>query len=292
MIYYIYTMIRPKYAIAIVLCGAIVLTFLAFINREDSTPEDHKRIVLRQIGHRLLWHAGDSSSRVMPIQQTADNSYRINFSSPFAFVPDSLIRIVNTSLAEGHLAGHYFVEMKSCEDAETVFAYEMDPHHGNLVPCEGRKLSKGCYYLMIRFAEPPSSSGYWLIPAGILLALGGILLYARRKPRTTPVPDAEADLPLIGQFKFDGALQTLQMGEETIALNENETLALTIFTENLQQTVSRDQLMKQIWEDKGLIVIDRNVDVLVSKLRKKLQADPSIKILNVHGRGYKMIIEA
>jgi hypothetical protein len=49
---------------------------------------------------------------------------------------------------------------------------------------------------------------------------------------------------------------------------------------------------KQIWEDKGLIVIDRNVDVLVSKLRKKLQSDPSIKILNVHGRGYKMVIEA
>jgi len=49
--------------------------------------------------------------------------------------------------------------------------------------------------------------------------------------------------------------------------------------------------MKEIWEDKGIIVISRNVDVLVSKLRKKLLADSSIKFINVHGRGYKFIIE-
>jgi hypothetical protein len=97
---------------------------------------------------------------------------------------------------------------------------------------------------------------------------------------------------LEGLNAFDANQQCLQFGNENISLNENETLALSIFVENLQQTVTRDQLMKQIWEDKGLIVIDRNVDVLVSKLRKKLQSDPSIKILNVHGRGYKMVIEA
>jgi len=49
--------------------------------------------------------------------------------------------------------------------------------------------------------------------------------------------------------------------------------------------------MKEIWEDKGLVVISRNVDVMVSELRKKLGDDPSIKIVNVPGRGYKFIIE-
>ena len=52
-----------------------------------------------------------------------------------------------------------------------------------------------------------------------------------------------------------------------------------------------EKLMKEIWEDKGLVVISRNVDVLVSKLRKKLADDQSIKIVNVPGRGYKLIIE-
>jgi DNA-binding response OmpR family regulator len=49
--------------------------------------------------------------------------------------------------------------------------------------------------------------------------------------------------------------------------------------------------MKEIWEDEGIVVISRNVDVLVSKLRKKLSDDNSFKFINVHGRGYKFTIE-
>ena len=168
----------------------------------------------------------------------------------------------------------------------------MNPSSGNLISCEGRKTNSGCYFLEIRFIQDNKAQWYWLIPAALLLALGGFLAYGRTKPKPPPSPVLGDDTQRIGQYAFDAMHQRLQYGNENISLNENETLALSIFVENLQQTVTRDQLMKQIWEDKGLIVIDRNVDVLVSKLRKKLQSDPLIKILNVHGRGYKMVIEA
>jgi DNA-binding response OmpR family regulator len=49
--------------------------------------------------------------------------------------------------------------------------------------------------------------------------------------------------------------------------------------------------MKEVWEDEGIIVISRNVDVLMSKLRKKFSDDSAIKIINIHGRGYKFVIE-
>lgn len=269
-----------------------LIAFLAFINTEGSSPEDHKRIVLRQIGHRLLWHAGDSTSRVMPIRQTDDNTYQIRFSKSFAFMPDSVISIVNRTLADGAVGGHYFVDMKSCDKAEVVFAYEMDPSNGNVITCQGRSVGSGCYFLEIRFVQEDTASWYLIIPAAVLLAFGGYLAVRKNNPQPATSPVLTKDTPRIGQYVFDASQQWLQYGEETISLNENETLALSIFMENLHQTVTRDQLMKQIWEDKGLIVIDRNVDVLVSKLRKKLQSDSSIKILNVHGRGYKMVIEA
>jgi len=64
-----------------------------------------------------------------------------------------------------------------------------------------------------------------------------------------------------------------------------------IFAENINQIVEREKLMKEIWEDESIVVISRNVDVLVSKLRKKLSDDNSLKFINVHGRGYKFIIE-
>ena len=52
-----------------------------------------------------------------------------------------------------------------------------------------------------------------------------------------------------------------------------------------------EKLVKEIWEVEGIVVISRNVDVLLSKLRKKLSDDSSFKFINVHGRGYKFIIE-
>jgi DNA-binding winged helix-turn-helix (wHTH) protein len=283
---------RIYYFSIFILLSLALSSVVAFIGREDDTKRKHREITLRQIGHRLLLQSGDSSSRVMPIQQTNDNTYQVRFSKDFAFMPDSVISIVNTSLDNGGLGGQYFVELKTCYKFETVFAYEMNPSSGNIITCQGRSLSNGCYFLEIRFVQKEKVSWYWAIPVAFLLVFGGYLAINRTKPLPTTSPLIAEYTQRIGQYAFDPAQQWLQIGEETISLNENETLALSIFTENLHQTVTREQMMKQIWEDKGLIVIDRNVDVLVSKLRKKLQSDPSIKILNVHGRGYKMVIEA
>jgi DNA-binding response OmpR family regulator len=77
---------------------------------------------------------------------------------------------------------------------------------------------------------------------------------------------------------------------KTITLSEKETKALEIFARNINQVVERDKLMKELWEDEGTMVISRSVDVLVSKLRKKLSDDNSVKFINVHGKGYKLII--
>ena len=55
------------------------------------------------------------------------------------------------------------------------------------------------------------------------------------------------------------------------------------------QIVKREELIKRIWEDNG-VVVGRSLDTYVSKLRKKLKDDASIKLTNVHGVGYKLEI--
>src|SRR6185503_19405692 len=95
----------------------------------------------------------------------------------------------------------------------------------------------------------------------------------------------------LGSFQFYAGNNVLKSENKRISLSEKETKALKIFAENINQIVEREKLMKEIWEDEGIVVISRNVDVLVSKLRKKLSDDNSIKFINVHGRGYKFIIE-
>ena len=95
----------------------------------------------------------------------------------------------------------------------------------------------------------------------------------------------------LGSFRFYAVNNVLKIENKSITLSENETKALKIFAENINQIVEREKLMKEIWEDEGMVVISRNVDVLVSKLRKKLSDDNSFKFINVHGRGYKFIVE-
>ncbi len=74
-----------------------------------------------------------------------------------------------------------------------------------------------------------------------------------------------------------------------INLSKKECELLEILVANSNQIVKRDELTKRIWEDNGVIV-GRSLDTYISKLRKKLKDDESIKITNVHGVGYKLEI--
>ena len=112
----------------------------------------------------------------------------------------------------------------------------------------------------------------------------------RKKEEAASIFDNN-DYMQLGSFRFYTGNNVLKSDNKSITLSEKETKALKIFAENINQIVQREKLMKEIWEDEGIVVISRNVDVLVSKLRKKLSDDNSLKLINVHGRGYKFIIE-
>jgi DNA-binding response OmpR family regulator len=54
-------------------------------------------------------------------------------------------------------------------------------------------------------------------------------------------------------------------------------------------TLERECILRAVWGDEGDYV-GRTLDVFISKLRKKLDADSSLKIVNVRGVGYKLIL--
>ena len=56
-------------------------------------------------------------------------------------------------------------------------------------------------------------------------------------------------------------------------------------------TLDRDKLQKEVWENEGVIVT-RSLDVFISRLRKKLEKDPNVRLTNVHGKGYKLEIDS
>lgn len=270
----------------------ISISSVAFINTKNDIPERHLEIVLRDIGHQLLLSAKDSSSRVLPIKQLDDNTYQISFQSNFSFISDTLIHIVERAFIKNALATDYVVNLKNCTQKETVLAFEINGQTGNLTPCKGRKLEVGCYVIEITLLKTSQFNPLWLLL--LFIPLGFVIFYVRdifrKKEKKEPILDNNDYIPL-GNFRFYANNHMLIIENKSIILSEKETKGLKIFAENTNQIVEREKLMKEIWENEGIVVISRNVDVMVSKLRKKLSDDTSIKFINVHGKGYKFIIE-
>ena len=270
----------------------ILMAAVAFSNKKNELPEKHAEIVLRDIGHQLLLSAKDAESRVLPVKKLNSTTYQVSFQKNVGFISDSLINIVQRAFQKNVLAKEYIVNLRNCEQKETVLAFEINGKTGDLTPCRGRKLELGCYVIEFDLLKENTFNSLWLLLLIIPLGLASLYMKDRfrKKEEKEPVA-ADAEYIPIGNFQFYTGNNMLKIGHTTITLSEKETKALKIFTQNINQVVEREKLMKEIWEEEGIVVISRNVDVLVSKLRKKLSADNSCKFINAHGRGYKFIIE-
>jgi hypothetical protein len=269
----------------------ILIAALAFINKSNVIPEKHIEVVLREFGHQLLLSAKDSSSRVLPVKKLNENTYQVSFQDHLGFISDTLINLVQRTFQKNALAKDYIVNLRSCKQNETVFAFEINSHTGDLTPCRGRKMDVGCYVIEIELLRN-TFNAYWLLL--FIIPFTFLLIYLKgklRKKEQYRSVAGNSNYIQLGIFKFFTDNNVLKTQNKTITLSEKETKALKIFADNIDQIVERERLMKEIWEDEGIVVISRNVDVLVSKLRKKLSDDNAIKFITVPGRGYKLIIE-
>jgi DNA-binding winged helix-turn-helix (wHTH) protein len=271
---------------------AILIPAVAFISNKNKIPEKHLEVALRDLGHQLLLTAKDSSSRVLPVTKLNETTYQVSFQNDFGFISDTLINLVQRTFQKNALANDYIVNLRNCKKNETVFAFEINNQTGDLTPCRGRKLEVGCYVIEIELLKKNKFN--FLLLFLLIIPLSVVGFYVKDKFRKKAAEESISDnhdYIQLGNFQFYTDNNVLKGEHKTITLSEKETKALKIFAENINQIVEREKLMKEIWEDEGLVVISRNVDVLVSKLRKKLSDDNSFKFINVHGRGYKFIIE-
>jgi DNA-binding response OmpR family regulator len=92
----------------------------------------------------------------------------------------------------------------------------------------------------------------------------------------------------IGSYSFDPLKQMLVYRDESIKLTTKESELLELLCRHGNEILERNFALKTIWIDDNYFNA-RSMDVYITRLRKYLKKDPSVKILNVHGRGYKLI---
>jgi len=93
----------------------------------------------------------------------------------------------------------------------------------------------------------------------------------------------------IGSFTFDTQKQVLICGENQTKLTTKEAELLTLLSNKVNELLPREYALKTIWIDDNYFNA-RSMDVYITKLRKHLKGDPNVEILNVHGKGYKLVV--
>ncbi len=97
------------------------------------------------------------------------------------------------------------------------------------------------------------------------------------------------DIYKLGLYRFDVNKQMLFFEENELKLTTKESELLALLCANKNSILERNKALQAIWKDDNYFNA-RSMDVYITKLRKHLKKDNSIEILNIHGKGYKLII--
>jgi DNA-binding response OmpR family regulator len=107
--------------------------------------------------------------------------------------------------------------------------------------------------------------------------------------RTTgTVAGKDEELNHIGEYVFDNKRQLLTFRDQQISLTTKESELLELLFRHKNEILERNYALKSIWIDDNYFNA-RSMDVYITRLRKYLKKDPDVKILNIHGRGYRLI---
>ena len=101
--------------------------------------------------------------------------------------------------------------------------------------------------------------------------------------------NSEVTMYKIGRFTFDTKKQILSIGERSTKLTTKESELLNLLCVHQNEILQRDFALKAIWIDDNYFNA-RSMDVYITKLRKHLRDDDTVEIINIHGKGYKLIV--
>src|SRR5690606_20991615 len=102
--------------------------------------------------------------------------------------------------------------------------------------------------------------------------------------------DRNREVFTFGDFTFDDRNKTLAHAQGDRRLTKKESAVLKLLCMHQEQVLPRELLLNMVWGDDSYF-LGRSLDVFISRLRKYLALDPRVRILNVHGVGFKMQVE-
>jgi len=106
--------------------------------------------------------------------------------------------------------------------------------------------------------------------------------------RTYGVKVGEIAVYKFGKFTFNPRKQLLMINGKSIKVTTKECDLLKYLCDNLNLLVEREAILRDVWKNDSFHNT-RSMDVYITKIRQLLRDDQSVAVINVHGKGYKLM---
>ncbi|MBO9617238.1 MAG: winged helix-turn-helix transcriptional regulator [Dyadobacter sp.] len=145
----------------LVVRSGIIMTMLAVFSIVSSFAEHSGRdlrakqvnLAIRQIGHRLLLQAGDSTSRVLPVTELKEGTFLLRFENELVFNHDSLMALSQNLLPKKQFSSGYTVTVHDCMKSSIVYGFQVNNTSPDILACSGRSQPPGCYTMEFTFPD-------------------------------------------------------------------------------------------------------------------------------------------
>ena len=94
----------------------------------------------------------------------------------------------------------------------------------------------------------------------------------------------------LGAYHFNPKLRELKIKDSTQVLSPKENELLKMLAEYKNDLLTREKALKKIWGS-DTYFNGRSMDVYIAKLRKYLKEDSTIEIVNIHGNGFRLVVQ-
>jgi hypothetical protein len=268
-------------------------------------------VAMRMIAHQLMLWQGDSSQAIPPVIALNETQFRINFNTDLQFTPKALVDFIAKVMRDYNIAEQYRVQVRNCMGDTIVYSFQVGGiESGDIVPCLGREQKKACYYLQVsildtfqvlaaekdreedlRLEEADINSKWFYLLIFIALVFGAfwyLMLRKNKIPENKELTETkDSEITWLGSTQFSAQRLSISFNNVKTELSAKESDLLAFLAQHLNQRVEKERILEAVWGDDGDYV-GRTLDVFISKLRKKLALDSSIRIINIRGIGYQL----
>lgn len=100
----------------------------------------------------------------------------------------------------------------------------------------------------------------------------------------------QSDTFKLGALTFDNKNHVLVNGKTSVKLTSKEAELLNLLCQNINSTLDRSAALKIIWGDDSYFNA-RSMDVYIAKIRKHLKDEPKVRIITIHGQGFRLVVD-